>query len=348
MNNAANSIIQPITFGKRLMGPGQPTIIIAEIGVNHEGDATLCAMMIEAAARAGVDAIKLQSADPDEHYMPGTESHTLYSSAVLKKEETAAMFALAKKLGIEALTTCGDPPTMDFIETLTPAAHKISSGMLGHLPMIRRFAASGRPLLFSSGMADLENIDLAIAAAREKGATQMAIMQCVSLYPAAPEVMNLRAMHTLGERYRIPVGLSDHSLGIEIAPLAVAAGACVIEKHFTFDRGRPNFDHRISLEPVELKALVQAVRRVETILGEGQKSMTTEEQTIKQRYARRLVVRRAIPAGKKIESDDLAIMRTPSDTHKQSLSSTDFDRIIGRSVRHALARFDILAEEDLA
>lgn len=337
--------INPIPFGRRFIGPGHPAVIIAEIGVNHEGSAELCALMVEAAASAGVDAVKLQSADPDEHYMPGTESHAIYSKAVLKHEETAAMFALARRLGVEVLTTCGDPPTMDFIETLDPAAHKISSGMLGHLPMIRRFAASGRPLLFSSGMAELENIDRAIAAARDQGAKHMSVMQCVSLYPAAPEVMNLRAMNALRARYEIPVGLSDHSLGIEVSTLAVAAGAHVIEKHFTFDRKREKFDHRISLEPSELADLVKGVRRVESILGTGQKIMTGDEEMIRQRYARKLVVRTPLPAGKAITEGDITIMRASADS--KGLSSTDYDRVMGRITARALARFDILSESDL-
>jgi N,N'-diacetyllegionaminate synthase len=337
--------INPIPFGKRLLGPGHPVVIIAEIGINHEGSVDACALLIEAAVRAGADAVKLQSADPDEHYMPGTESHNLYTRAVLTREHTAAMFALAEKLGVEMLTSCGDPPTMDFIETLSPAAHKISSGMLGHLPMIRRFAASGRPLLFSSGMSDLEGIDSAISAARNHGAQHMAIMQCASLYPAMPEVMNLRAMHTFEQRYQIPAGLSDHTLGNEVATLSVAAGAHVIEKHFTLDSRRPGFDHGISLEPNGLQSLVQAVRRVEQILGSGVKVMSDAEDVVRRKYVRRVVARNAIPAGKVIEEKDLSIMRTPPEAG--GLPSTHFDNVVGRVARRAFARFDLLSSDDL-
>lgn len=337
--------VEPIAFGRRLLGPGHPAVIIAEIGINHEGSADTCALMIEAAVRAGADAVKLQSADPNEHYMPGTESHTIYTHAMLAPAQTAAMFALAKRLGVEILTTCGDPPTMDFIETLDPAAHKISSGMLGHLPMIRRFAASGRPMLFSSGMAETADIDAGINAAREHGARHIALMQCVSLYPAPPESMNLRVMHFFRDRYDIPTGLSDHTIGHEVATLAVAAGANVIEKHFTLDRSRPGFDHRISMEPGEFRTMVNAVRRTEMILGDGRKTMTEAEQAIRNRYARRLVVRAPIPAGKVIEAGDITIMRSAPGT--SGLRSTDFDRVLGRKVRRALDRFAILSEDDL-
>jgi sialic acid synthase SpsE len=337
--------IAPIPFGKRYLGPGHPTIIIAEIGINHEGSVNTCALMIEAAVRAGADAVKLQSADPDEHYMPGTESHAMYTRAALSREETAAMFALAKRLGVEVLTTCGDPPTMDFIETLEPAAHKISSGMLGHLPMIRRFARSGRPLLFSSGMAEIETIDAAVAAARGQGAKHLAVMQCVSLYPAHPEIMNLRVMHTFRERYQVPTGLSDHTLGTEVPTLAVAAGAHVIEKHFTLDRSRQGFDHGISLEAHELQSLVASVRRIEKILGDGRKALTEQEEEVRRRYGRRLVARREIPAGKAIDEQDITILRTPISTN--GIPSIAFDRILGRVTRRAIARYEILSENDL-
>jgi len=337
--------IEPITFGKGFLGPGHPVVIIAEIGINHEGNADTCALMIEAAVRAGADAVKLQSADPNEHYMPGTESHVLYTRAMLTPAQTALMFGLAKRLGVEILTTCGDPPTMDFIETLNPAAHKISSGMLGHLPMIRRFAASGRPMLFSSGMAEIADIDAGIEAARTQGACHIAIMQCVSLYPAPAENMNLRVMEFFRARYGIPVGLSDHTIGHEVASLAVAAGANVIEKHFTLDRGRPGYDHRISMEPGEFKTLVQTIRRTETILGDGSKTMTEAEEAIRDRYARRLVVRTAMPAGKVIEATDITIMRSLPGT--DGLRSADFDRVLGRKTRRALDRFVILTADDL-
>lgn len=321
-------------------------MVIAEIGINHEGSVYACAMMIEAAARAGVDAVKLQSADPDEHYLPGTDSHALYSKAVLSWNETAEMFALARTLGVEVLTTCGDERTLDFVEALNPAAHKISSGMLGHLPMIRRFAATGRTLLFSSGMAETPDIDTAIETARSKGAQHIAVMQCASLYPAAIEDINLRVMKAFSERYRIPVGLSDHTLGIEAALLAVAAGACVVEKHFSLDNSRPGFDHGISLEPSEMRSLVQSVRRIDAILGDGQKALTDQEARVRSKYMRKLVARVDIPAGKAITELDLAIMRTP--TENLGIPSTEFDNVVGRLAIRPIGRHQVLTIDDLS
>lgn len=334
-----------IPFGNRLIGADNPCIIIAEVGINHEGDPAACARMIEEAAKAGVDAVKLQTADPDEHYLPGTESHKLYSRAALSLEQTAEMFRFGKSLGVEMFTTCGDPPTQVFIESLAPAAHKISSGMLGNLPMIRRFARSGLPLILSSGMAELAQVDAAVDAARQAGARHMAIMQCVSLYPADPELLNLRVIRSFEERYGIPAGLSDHTLGCEVAPLAVAAGGHVIEKHFTLDRARPDFDHRISLEPPEMAAMVHAVRRTERIMGRAEKTLSAPEQEIASKFRRRLVARRDIPAGKALEEIDLAIMRSPVGV--DGIPSVEYDAMIGRKTRTEIKRYTVIQQSDL-
>ena len=340
---AGPELVMP--FGKLWMGDGKPTIVIAEIGINHEGSVDTCALMIEAAVRAGADAIKLQTSDPDEHYLPGTSSYELYSKAKLRPEETAAMFALAKKLGVEVFTTCGDVPTLELIESLDPAGHKISSGMLVNLPMIRRFAESGRPLIFSSGMSEIKAIDAAVDAARSAGARHIAVLQCTSIYPAPPEMLNLRAIRTLRERYDVLTGLSDHSGGIEAAPLAVAAGACVIEKHFTFDRTRDSFDHKVSLEPGEFAAMIKAIREAETMLGTGVKVPTEAERARARLWIRQLVARRDIKARQKITEDDLAIKRTTGpDAGRSTLT---FDDAVGMIAKRDLKKLSIISREDV-
>ena len=332
-------------FGKLWIGDGKPTLVIAEIGINHEGSAATCALMIEAAVRAGADAVKLQTSDPDEHYLPGTPSYDLYSKTKLRPEDTAAMFALAKKLGVEVFTTCGDVPTLELIESLDPAGHKISSGMLVNLPMIRRFARSGRPLIFSTGMAENAAIAAAVGAARNAGADKIAILQCTSLYPAPAETLNLRAIGTLREQFDALTGLSDHSAGIEAAPLAVAAGACVIEKHFTFDRTRDSFDHKVSLEPGEFANMVQAIRRTETMLGSGIKALTEIEREHARQWTRQLVARCDIKARQKITESDLAIKRAlVSDAPKSPLS---FDDAVGLIAKRDLKKFSIISRDDV-
>ncbi len=334
-----------IPFGKLHIGDGKPVVIIAEIGVNHEGSVEVCANMIEAAVRAGADVVKLQTSDPDEHYLPGTPSYEIYNKARFTPEETGAMFSLAKSLGVEICTTCGDVPTFELIEALDPAGHKISSGMLVNLPMIRRFARSGRPLIISTGMAGLENVAIAVDAARDAGARHIAILQCTSLYPAPPATLNLRAMATMREHFGVPVGFSDHADGIDAATSAVAAGACIIEKHFTLDRTRESFDHKISLEPAGFAAMVAAIRATEVMLGDGVKAICEAEREHAQKWSRRLVARRDIKKGQKIVEDDLSIKRTPmGDTGLLALS---FDKTIGKTARRDLPKFTIISLDDV-
>ncbi len=331
-------------FGKLRIGDGRPAMVIAEIGINHEGSAETCARMIEAAVKAGADAVKLQTSDPDEHYLPGTPSYELYVKARLRPDETAAMFALAKKLGVEVFTTCGDVTTLELIESLDPTAHKISSGMLVNLPMIRRFGRTGRPLIFSSGMSELSAVDAAVGAARGSGAKDIVVLQCTSLYPAPPETLNLRAIKSLRDRYGTLSGLSDHSVGIEAPVLAVAAGGCVIEKHFTFDRSRESFDHVVSLETDDFAAMVKAIRRAETMLGSGVKESTEVERDRARQWTRRLVARRDIKARQRITEDDLAIKRTMADAARSTLT---FDEAVGLTAKYDLSKFSIISRDDL-
>lgn len=335
-----------IPFGSKFLGDGYPVIIIAEIGINHEGSVETCARMIDSAKTAGVTAVKLQTVDADEHYLPGTDSYDIYKRTALAPAATAEMFQYAKSLGLEVFTTCGDLKTLDYIEKLNPCAHKISSGMLGNLPMIREFSATGRPLLFSSGMTTLDDLDLAIGSARNAGASDIAVMQCVSIYPARPEQMNLRTMGVLASRYGCPAGLSDHSIGTEVSYLAVAAGANVIEKHFSLDPSRSGFDHRISLSESGLTDLVTGVRRVEKILGDGVKKLDSEEILNQQRFRRLLVLERDVEPGVILSRGDLSIKRVSHGT--QGLASNLLDSVVGRRILKQKKKFDVLTSEDIS
>ncbi len=337
---------RPMPFGSRLVGPGHPVAIIAEIGVNHEGDASVCAEMVRAAARAGADAVKLQTLDANENYVPGTESHAVFSRAELTREQTAEAFGLARSMGMEALTTAGDLGTLDWVDGLEPAAHKISSGLITHLPLIRAAAATGRPLLMSTGMCGLEPVREAVEAARDAGARHLCLLQCTSVYPAPPESLHLRAIRTLVEAFGVPTGFSDHSLGHEAAVLAVAAGARVIEKHFSLDPSRPGFDHRLSVDPEGLARLVGAVRRAEAMLGHGAKDRTEELGRIADRYWRSIVARRPILAGEALTLDNVGFMRTlPED---RGLAPGMWDLLAGRVAARDLQRYETIRPGDLA
>jgi len=338
--------VASIPFGTRRIGPGLPVVVIAEIGVNHEGDAELCLRMVEAAARSGADAVKLQTVKADECYVPGTESHAIFSRAELAEADTARVFALARELGTEPFTTCGDLASVDFVQTLGPAAWKISSGLLTHLPLIRRLAATGQTLLLSTGMAGLASVDRAVAVAREAGAEHLGVFQCTSIYPAPPESLNLRAIRTLERRYGIPAGLSDHSEGVEAAPLAVAAGACMIEKHFSLDPSRPGFDHRLSLDPAGFARMVAAVRRAEGMLGSGDKVLAGAEQENAARFHRCLVARRDVVAGATLAAEDLAVMRVAPEAGR-GLPPEALDQVPGRRAARDIRRFEPIFAKDL-
>jgi N,N'-diacetyllegionaminate synthase len=334
--------IRAIPFGKRRIGPDEPVLIIAEIGINHEGDEETCARMIEAAAQAGADAIKLQTVDARESYAPGTASHALFSRAGLSQEATARMFDLARRLKLDPFTTCGDAVTLEWVDRLSPAAHKISSGLLTHHPLIRKAAATSRSVLISTGMATLADIDEAVVAA---GGAAIGLMQCTSLYPATPRQLNLRAMQTLNERYRVPVGFSDHSLGTEAAAFAAAAGATMIEKHFTLDPARSDFDHRLSLDPSGFARMVAAIRLAETVLGKASKEPVDDEVTNKPKARRSLVARRPLPAGHCIEAADIAVLRTLPE--RSGLAPGLLDRVLGKRLRRNVAEFESLTADSI-
>lgn len=322
------STIPPIPFGGRRIGPGLPVVIIAEIGINHEGSVETCAQMIEQAATTGADAVKLQTIDADENYVIGTESHTLFKQASLSREETAQMFELARRLNMEPLTTAADFATVDWVDRLQPAAHKVSSGMLTNSPVIRHIARTGRTMLMSTGMAHTEDIDRAVAAARDGGVSGLALFQCTSIYPAALEQLNLATITWLETRYQAAAGFSDHSLGSDAAPLSVAAGARMIEKHFTLDRTRPDYDHRLSLEPKGFAELVSRVRTAELAMGDPDKRLGEAEQAAAERFHRILVARSPIAAGEELTHDNLTMKRPLPGT--VGIPPWRFEELLGR------------------
>ena len=338
--------IRPIPFGSRAIGPGLPVVVIAEIGVNHEGDPAACLRMVEAAAWAGADAVKLQTVKAAENYAPGTESYEIFSRAELAEADTARAFALARELGMECFTTCGDAPSLEFVQTLDPAAWKISSGLLTHLPLIRRAAATGRTLLLSTGMTGFAAVRRAVAEARAAGAEHLGLFQCTSLYPAPPETLHLRAIAALAGEFGVPAGLSDHSAG-DLAPaLAVACGATMIEKHFSLDPSRPGFDHVTSLDPAGFAAMVAKVRLAESMLGSADKPVPPAVAENAAKYLRCLAARRDIPAGKVLENADLAVLRLPAG--HCGLPPEALDTAPGRRAARDITAYSAITEGDIS
>jgi sialic acid synthase SpsE len=301
--------------------------IIAEIGINHEGDVEQCAKMINAAAEIGVDAVKLQTIDADSNYVVDSESYKVFKGSELTREETANMFNLARKNGIDMFTTVGDISTANWIEKLEPSCWKISSGLLTHIPMIRHLASLKRPLLISTGMANVDDIDLAIKTSQSVGNNDISLLQCTSLYPAPFDSLNLSTISWLKERYGYDVGFSDHSLGSDAAFLSVGSGATLIEKHFSLDHNQSGFDHKISLNIVNFKKMVGRVRIAEKMMGIMQKEVSEDISNTRMKYLRSVVATRSIMTGQKFSDKNIGIKRTlPGDL---GLAPKYFESIIG-------------------
>lgn len=335
----------PIQFGKRQLGLEQPSVVVAEIGVNHEGKIMDCLRLIKAAAKAGADAVKLQTMDPDENYVPGTESHSLFQKARLNQEETCQAFVLARQLGLEIFTTAGDLATLAWVDALQPAAHKISSGLITHLPLIRAAAATGRPLILSTGMTGTEEIREAMEAARLGGCRDLCLLQCTSLYPAPISQIHLRAIRLMMEEFAAWVGFSDHTCDPEVPALAVAAGAVMIEKHFSLDPTRPGFDHAISVDSDGLSDLVRRVRKAEICLGQGNKVCVPDQMQAAERYLRKIVARRDISTGETLDLSNVGFMRTPNG--QGALSPAAWEDVAGKHTAHPLRRYQSIRRSDL-
>ena len=329
-------------FGTRSIGDDQPVLVIAEIGINHEGDADLACRMVAVAAQAGADAIKLQTADPDENYAPNTPSHESYRKTFLGPAQTAVIFEHARSLGVEPFTSTG-MSTYDWVENLQPAGYKISSGTLGHIPLIRMVAASGRPVLMSTGIATHSEIDLAVSEAETAGANAIGLMQCTSVYPCPAAHVDLASIRWLRDRYQKPVGFSDHTVGEDTAAFAVAAGARFIEKHFSLTPEKQTFDHSVSLGPQGFCRMIEKIRRAETLLGANDKPLRAADKALGMR--RYLVASRSLEAGVTLHPEDVGVMRIT--TGETALASADYDRVVGAKTRKAIPALVPLNENNL-
>jgi N-acetylneuraminate synthase len=347
--------MQNIQVGNKLIGPGQPVFVIAEAGVNHNGDLKLARALIDVAVEAGADAVKFQTfraerlATPDApkaEYQVQTTGNAEAQFEMLRRLELSAdahreLQAYCHERGIIFLSTPFDEEAVDLLDELGVAAFKISSGDLTNSPLLEHVASKGKPVILSTGMSELSELIEAVSVLNTAGCENPVLLHCVSNYPADPAEVNLRAMQTMRSAFDVPVGFSDHTQGIDVALAAVALGACVIEKHFTLDRTMPGPDHRASLEPTELRELVRSIRRVETALGNGRKVPTASELETAKVARRSLVAARDIPAGATLERD-MVMMRRPGTGMSPAMLNTLLDR---RTVRPIAA--GTILEDDM-
>jgi len=345
-----------IAVGERVVGPSAPTFIIAEAGVNHDGNVELAKRLVDAAAEAGADAVKFQTFKaekvvaphaPKANYQkvavsPGESQLEMVRRLELSPDAFRELKEYCDRKGLLFMSSPFDDDSVDLLDQLGVRVFKIPSGEVVNHPFLENIARRGRPLIMSTGMCCLSEVDEAVRAIRRTGNEQLILLHCVSNYPANPADANLRAMHTMQAAFGVPVGYSDHTLGIEVALAAVAMGACVIEKHFTLDRTLPGPDHRASLEPEELAALVKSIRNVEAALGHGRKEPAASEAETAAVARRSLVAARDIDPGTVLAEWHIAVKRPGT-----GLPPSMRKYLIGRRARVMIPADTLLALEYL-
>jgi N,N'-diacetyllegionaminate synthase len=341
-----------VIFGDRKVGSGYPCFIIAEAGVNHNGDIRLAHQLVDVAVEAKADAVKFQTFKtemvvsleaPQATYQARNTGIIESQMDMVRKLELP--FSAFRQLqsycsskGIMFLSTPFDYESADFLRGLAVPSIKIASGEITNLPFLDYVARMGIPLILSTGMSTLAEVSEAVGIIRTAANDNLVLLHCVSNYPALSSSVNLRAMQTMAESFSVPVGYSDHTAGTEIAFAAVALGACILEKHFTLDRNLPGPDHRASLEPSELAAMVRGIRSVEAALGDGNKRPALEEQNTSVVARRSLASACFIQAETVLTEDMIAILRPGS-----GLAPALRHQLYGRRAKHDIPAGSLLA-----
>lgn len=345
-----------VRIAGRIVGPDQPVFVVAEAGVNHNGDIALAKRLVQVAAEAGADAVKFQSFAADRLASPRTPKagYQLLTTGIegsqrdmLRQLELSVdahheLRAECEKHGVVFLSTPFDEVSADLLEALDVAAFKLGSGEVTNRLLLEHVGRKGRPVLLSTGMSYLDEVSEALRALTGAGCRDVVLLHCVSSYPAEPRDANLRAMTTMAGSFDRPVGFSDHTLGLETAIAAVALGACLIEKHFTLDRSLPGPDHRASLEPGELRELVAAIRSVESALGDGVKRPMPVETENRQVSRRSLAAAVDLRPGTVLTPASIRALRPAT-----GIPANALEAVIGRRVRHAVPEGELLTWEML-
>jgi sialic acid synthase SpsE len=347
------SLPAQFALGDRLIGGSAPTYVIAEAGSNHNRDMGIAKRLIDVAADAGADAVKFQTYSGNRIYSRKAESKFLAQWTTKTPAELLEDIALprqwhqeladhARARGLDFFSSPFDADAVKLLAEIGAPMLKIASGEIVDLPLIRLAAATGLPLIISTGMATLAEIEAAVNAAERAGAPAVGLMQCASVYPAPVERINLRAMETLRAAFGVPAGLSDHSTGIAVSIAAAALGAAFIEKHITLDRGMPGPDHSFAIEPDELAAMVRGIREAEAAMGDGRKQGPIPEE-LEENYVlgrRSLIAARDLPAGTVLESEMVTIKRPGF-----GIAPKDLDIVLGRRLRTDVEADDVLTWE---
>jgi N,N'-diacetyllegionaminate synthase len=346
-----------VTIGTRRIGGSEPCFVIAEAGVNHNGDMAMAIRLIDVAAAAGAEAVKFQTftADrlasasaPKAAYQKitteaGESQHAMLKWLELKPQDHDLLMNHCRVRGIIFLSSPFDALAADLLDELGVAAFKIPSGEIVNLPFLEHVARKRRPVIVSTGMSTLAEVKTAVDTIRTAGNNQIVLLHCLSVYPADPAEANLRAMATMAEACNCPVGFSDHTGSGVVAIAAVALGAVVIERHFTLDRNLPGPDHRASLEPTELAVMIRDVRATQAALGDGQKLPQPSELENRAIVRKSIAAARDLPAGAVLQTSDLTTLRPGT-----GLAPTLLPELVGRRMRAAVGAGTLIAWDMLA
>jgi len=339
---------QTIHIGNRPVGPDHPPFIIEEMSGNHDQSLEKALAIVDAAAETGVDALKLQTytadtmtidvdsdlftiTDPNSLWY-GRKLHELYQEAHTPWEWHGPIMERCQEHGIMVFSTPFDSTAVDFLEGLNVPVHKVASFENTDHPLLRKIASTGKPIIMSTGMATPDELDESVAVLRAAGCKDLILLKCTSAYPAPPEAINLRALQALRDRYEVPVGLSDHTLGTGVAVAAVAHGAVVIEKHFTLRRSDGGVDAAFSMEPHEMTALVRDTQLAQKALGTGELGRANEERG-SLAFRRSIIVTTDIKAGTVLSSDNIRVIRPGF-----GLPPKHWDRVLGEPIATDISR----------
>lgn len=322
-----------IKIGDRIIGDGAPTFVIAEAGINHNGKIELAKKLIQEAANAGANAVKFQMFKTEEFCSKNSEYFDLFKAIEFSEDEWIEIAEFAKDIGIIFTASVFGEESADLLDKVKSPVYKIASGDLTHLPLLNYVARKNKPIILSTGMSMVGEIEEAMSEIYNTGNQQLALLHCVSNYPAKYEETNLRTIQTLKEVFKVPVGFSDHTIGIFIPVVAVAMGANIIEKHFTLDKSMKGPDHKLSQEPHEFKEMVKNIRSIERALGDGIKKLTKDEENVKKLIRRSIAAKVEIPEETIITKDKIKIVRPENGIEPKFVGL-----VVGRRAKRNIAK----------
>lgn len=348
-------MIKKIRIGNKFIGENEPCFIIAEAGVNHNGNLEIAKKMIEEAKNFKADAIKFQTylteelvttnapkASYQKKNTKGSSQFKMLKNLELSQEDFRRLKKYAEEKKIIFLSSCFDLPSAIFLNEINVMAFKIPSGEITNLDLLRKVASFNKPIICSTGMADILEIKKAIHTINLSGAKSLVLLHCTTDYPVKLKDVNLKAIRTMQKEFNYPIGFSDHTLGIKVALAARVLGAGVIEKHFTLDKTMPGPDHQASLDKNEFKELVESIRTIETAFGDGRKIPQKSELAIRQIVRKSIVARAEIKKGEKITQEMLKLCRPGT-----GLASEYLSKIIGQYAKNNIRVDALITWKDL-